>query len=117
MLRFLFQPVDTIGVAGNAASLHCNVSGYAISSVLWYKNDGLILSDSQQSSSSDKDESKRETPQGIFITTIAGFGYWFSILNIAKLNVTDTGSYHCVATQEEELYITSNIAQLLVQCK
>ena len=117
MLLFVSEPVDTIGVAGMTTSLHCNVSGHPISSVLWYKDDVLILSDSEQSPSPEKNESDRITSDNISINKSVGLGYWSSMLTLTGLIVTDTGTYHCVATQQDEIYITSKLAELIVQCK
>ena len=118
MLQFLSQPVATIAVAaGDTTSLHCNVSGLTITSVLWYKNDKPISSDSVQPPKPFPDESKRATSHGISVTKNVGFGYWFSTLTITQLNVTDTGAYQCVAATQQEETISSNITQLLVQCK
>ena len=116
MLHFLSQPVATIGVAGNATSLHCNVSGFPITTVLWYKNGNLILSDFEEPPilPPDRHESNREMSHGIYITQNVAFGFWNSVLTIIQLSVTDTGDYHCEAIQQE-LTIASNITWLLVQ--
>ena len=108
--------MDTIGVAGNATSLHCNVSGNPISSVQWYKNGLPILSGPEQLPNPDNIEFKREASQESYVTSIFGFSYWFSILTILELNVTDTGTYQCIAEQQEVLF-PSTQANLLVLCK
>lgn len=115
-LRFLSEPMDTIGVAGNWSRLLCNVSGFPIPSLLWYK-DGVMQSlGPEQPSSPAPDQSKRQVSSNYQIAVVAGFDYLYSFLNISNLIVTDTGIYHCEAFQLEAS-LSSRKAQLLVHCK